>query len=263
MIEADIRRKFGPEDVLTSCCIGLLELLPESYLLEFLKKAVNLIPEPLTLSSDTSIKSIDFWPTFWSGFPDVVVKLSNNTVLIIEIKHGAHLHGYDQLTKYWCDAYREFAGSKIVLIYLTHHRSMPISDLKKSEYEAKEQCGEHCAKGGFYWLNWFTLFFCASDWLSYPGLLPYEKKILELLHRYLTSKGYVCFLSWDPLPTRVVVFTPYKKFYNWTVTSLSSVHTQIYSLGRSSLYKITTPRFYNYHYNWMASGKIPVIYSRT
>ena len=88
MIEADIRRKFGSEDVLTSCCIGLLELLPESYLLGFLNRAVNLLGDPLlSRCLCSSIGFIEFWPRFSSGYPDVVVTLKDGTILILSLIH--------------------------------------------------------------------------------------------------------------------------------------------------------------------------------
>lgn len=274
MIEADIRRKLGSEDIVTSCCIGLLNLLPDYYLLSFLQKAVNLCGCSLNIDPKLSIKTLDFWPSFPSGYPDVVLVLEDDTILIIEVKHGAGKHGSDfstqnsidyiendislssennseqidgedkktrdQLAKYWCDARRKYPSTKVSLIYLTHHRSIPKNDLIESEKSAKLQCGG----SDLYWLNWFTLYFCiANDWLLNSVPSHSEKKIFQLLHQYLTSKNYVCFLGWDLLPKAVPVLQPYKKFYNHNHSYHDVIYHQNWATATNEI-----PRFYNRSY---------------
>lgn len=306
MIEADIRGKLGSEDTFTSCCIGLLELLPDYYLLSFLQKAVNICGCSLNLDTSLSIKTLDFWPSFLSGYPDVVVALEDNTILIIEIKHGAGKHGSDstkqdssnsdlvtkidenlkngtlssienngkqtdeedkktrdQLAKYWCDARRKYPSARVSLIYLTHHRSIPKNDLMESEKSAKLQCGG----SDLYWLNWFTLYYCiAHDWSSDSVNYYSEKKIFELLQRYLAYKKYVCFLRWGSFPT-VSVFPSYIKFYNWTATGLASdlasiVYNKTYNFGRRRFYgSIMLP--YCFNYDWDTTSKLLADYIRS
>ncbi len=274
MIEADIRGKFGSEDIFTSCCIGLLNLLPDFYLLSFLQKAVNLCGCSLSLDKSLSIKTLDFWPSFSSGYPDVVLVLEDDTILIIEVKHGARKHGSDfstqnsinyieknassssenennseqideedkktrdQLAKYWCDARKKYPSSRVSLIYLTHHRSIPKDDLMESEKSAKLQCGE----SDLYWLNWFTLYSCiVNDWILDSASSHSEKKIFELLYQYLTNKKYVCFLGWDLLPKAVPFLQSYKKCYDWTATNIAT--------------------FFKYHHNCaVAINKLPGVY---
>lgn len=252
MIEADIRGKLGSEDKFTSCCIGLLEFLPDYYLLSFLQKSVNICGCSLNLDTSLSIKTLDFWPSFSSGYPDVVVALEDNTILIIEIKHGAGKHGSDSTKQ---DSSNSDLVTKIdenlkngTLSSIENNGEQTDEEDKKTRDQlAKYWCdarrkypsarvsliylthhrsipkddlmeSEKSAKlqyggGDFYWLNWFTLYYIARDWSLAAGPSYSEKKIIESLLCYLTNKKYVCFLGWNGLPTDISLFPSYKKFY--------------------------------------------------
>lgn len=272
MIEADIRGRIKSEtkyeDVFTSCCIGLLRLLPDSDLLNFLGEAIDIDGHRLSkaielnlnkrrlslaLAPSPSVKFLEFWPRFPSGEPDVVLELGDDTILVIEIKHGSPKSGRDpendemssgdeddkiignqedkttkdQLAKYWCDACKAYPDRKIMLIYLTDHRTIPKNDLVESKDAAERVC-----KGGeFFWLNWFTLFHYIARALDQDPPRPYaEDKIFKLLYRYLCAKKYTCFLGWGTLPEKTIA-SPY--FY-----------TQLYNFLVSD--KVSAPYIYNY-----------------
>ena len=207
MIEADIQRKTQSEDVFTSCCIGLLELLPDDlYLISFLRKAIHIRGDLLKISEGCSIQDISYWPGFPSGYPDVVIGLTDGTVLIIEIKHGSPMSGDGQLARYWGDACQKYPKHKKHLVYLTHHRFIPKNDLEKSERLTPT---EHLEPPSFFWLGWFALFSCIDGWLKNTTLHYSEKKILESLRRYLIHQKYTCFLGWNGFPKTAVTFPRY------------------------------------------------------
>ncbi len=204
MIEASMRGRTQPEDIFTSCTIGLLDLLPPFYLLKFLNGAVSISKNKLDLCENISIKSVIFWPNLQFGSPDIVITLDDNTILILEIKHGAGLHGVrNQLAKYWDGIRSQYPADwkgKIFLIYLTHHPIIPIADLQDAE--------KHCSSGKFFWSNWFNLFIFTHEWLQKDWPCYSEKKILRSLHRYLKTNGYTCFTGWQYQLTKIAVTFP-------------------------------------------------------
>lgn len=214
MIHADLQGKTHiGEDVLTSNCLGLLRLLPDSNLVSFLGAAVGLNGETIDLSSYEAVTRIQFWP--WlpnGGEPDVIVELQNRSdrtsmAVVIEAKHGAGKSGSspslqtvtdplddgDQLARYWRAAKQCLRYcSEITLIYLTHHRSLPKEDIQTSLRAAGED-----AK--IYWLSWFHLYRLIAYWNLESNRPTTERRVLETLHNYLDAKGYVCFLGWSAL----------------------------------------------------------------
>ena len=96
MIYADLNGKgHVAEDLLTSNCLGLLNLLPVSDLFAFLAKARTSYGTPFRLEFSSRAKSVlDFWPYLpGGGVPDVMLTIttpgSESFKLIIEVKHGA------------------------------------------------------------------------------------------------------------------------------------------------------------------------------
>lgn len=224
MIEAELHGKSHvAEDRLTSTCLGLLRLLPDSYLLEFLGKAVTLENELLPACSFDLIEEVKFWPYLRdAGEPDATIKLRRNgdpspLTLIVEAKHGAAKSGFeptgeeietaeavtrnedllevrklrDQLAKYLRAGRREY--QQVALIYLTHHRSMPRQDIDDS---LKAAAGD----GLIYWLNWFDLYTFTVDRLEGDCSLEFSvQRILDELRKYLEFQGYARFRHWFSL----------------------------------------------------------------
>jgi hypothetical protein len=100
MIYADLNGKSHvPEDVLTSNCLGLLNLLPKCDFLSFLALARNSSGAPLRIAmSSTADLSLDFWPYLRDGgIPDAVVTVEMSGAerfkVFIEAKHGASQSG--------------------------------------------------------------------------------------------------------------------------------------------------------------------------
>lgn len=222
MIHADLKGKTHvAEDVLTSNCLGLLCLLPDSSFISFLEAAVTLDGTPINLSLYGRVERIEFWPYLpGGGEPDVIAEVRNKDdsagmALVIEVKHGAVKASgspspeaggtppddldnpeivdhdklrRDQLAKYWRAASKCFPD--FALIYLTHHRSLPKDDIATSLHEA----------GGtakIFWLSWFHLYRWVIDQVEKTSArTTSERRILETLRNYLSAKGYTCFLGW-------------------------------------------------------------------
>jgi hypothetical protein len=223
MIHADLAGKTHvPEDVLTSNCLGLLRLLPDDHLISFLGDAVNLDGRRVDLLDCSRVGSVEFWR--WlpeGGQPDVIVELLGREgigrlTIVIEVKHGAGKSGsvsspeadsvadgpheaagvdaedgQDQLGKYWRAATRFF--SRPMLIYLTHHRSVPKDDLVAS-------LGAAGPNAEIFWLSWVHLYRWVIGRLEDQSRLTVaEGRILRTVRDYLEAKGYSCFLGWPLL----------------------------------------------------------------
>ena len=110
MIHADPHGKTGvPEDVLTSCCLGLMRLLPDALVLEAFSMASSDSHSKIDMAGVDVISDIEFWP--WlrgDGQPDAIVTatataLPRGLKIVIEVKHGAGKSGgeKDQLARYF------------------------------------------------------------------------------------------------------------------------------------------------------------------
>lgn len=252
MIEAELHGKSHvAEDRLTSTCLGLLRLLPDSYLLEFLGKAVTLENQLLAACSFDLVEKIKFWPYLRNaGEPDAAIRLRRNgdpnpLTLIVEAKHGAGKSGFeptaeeiesanasartenvseilrprDQLAKYLRAGKREY--QQVGLIYLTHHRSMPREDIDESVKVAG-------GAGIIYWLSWFDLYTFTVDRLESGRLLEFSaQKILEDIRRYLEFQGYARFRRWISPPAAVSANLPrYGRSYRFG--GWASLHRALY-----------------------------------
>jgi hypothetical protein len=175
MIHADLQHHAHIlEDRFTSNCLGLLRLLPDSDFIDFFSYAVKRDRTCIDLSRYRQVSKLEFWRWLLSvGIPDVIGELQHSDrsaplTLIIEAKLGAPKSGTtgtadtaetsenpgssqgdppfgDQLAKYWQAACKHFPRPAV--IYLTHHRSLPETDFKKSLCEAG-------ADAGIFWLSW-------------------------------------------------------------------------------------------------------------
>jgi hypothetical protein len=214
MIYADIHGKnHVPEDVLTSNCLGLLHMLPDCDMLDFLSEArsyrdQDFVPIP---TQPTAEVTLDFWPHVSRPrgcIPDAILRIpieaTQTYTVIIEAKHTAEQSG-DQLSDYW-KAGNAISPGRFTVIYLTGHASLPKAELQKSETDA-----DPSAK--IYWIGWRDLFKWTQRKLSCSAARPYsEIQILQMLSRYLTEKEYRTFLGWDRLAA-VSGKYPYRRKY--------------------------------------------------
>jgi hypothetical protein len=195
MIQADLNGKTGvPEDVLTSCCLGLLQLLPDNYFIEMLKLARTVEKRYIDLSDLDTVKQLYYWP--WlndGGIPDIIITLESRATsrrvnIVIEVKHGSGKSGgeEDQLARYYKAAVKNMKDHEIFLIYLTHHRIMPVDDLNVSISLLTDPTKVT-------WLSWYTVAKWALMKMNHSELTEAEWRILSTLKRYLYSKGYLCF----------------------------------------------------------------------
>jgi hypothetical protein len=216
MIYADICGKNKvPEDVFTSNCLGLLGLLPDFYLLDFFAKSTNLRGELLTIPVELVKLKLDFWPYLPTGdIPDALLTIEiaeptpSTFRLIIEVKHGAPKSGIDdndQLAKYWNAANKLWPGC-CVIVYLTHHRTIPKVEIEYSKGRASDE-----AK--IYWLSWFDLYLWVCRQISINSQRPHsEKRILDALRYYLIKNDYRTFRGWNQLPS-ISIKVPYIRSY--------------------------------------------------
>lgn len=211
MIYADLNGKgHVPEDLLTSNCLGLLDLLPHHCLIDFIERAESSSGTQLRIGTRAKSRIVvDFWPYLpGGGIPDAMLTIdrggSESFKIILEAKHGASQTG-DQLSSYLRAAYHRFRD-RFALVYLTHHRSIPKAECERSENIA-------AVPARIYWLSWHTLFSWAHDeLLAYPYRPYSERKILELLIYYLTEKGYLKFVGFGRFPKGFVP-TDYRRLY--------------------------------------------------
>lgn len=215
------------EDVFTSNCLGLLGLLPDFYLLDFFAKSTNSRGELLIIPVDPINLDLDFWPYLpTGGIPDAIltIKFEDPTPsikLIIEVKHGAPKSGgvyNDQLARYWDAANKLWPGC-CVIIYLTHHRTIPKAEIKYSESRASDEVK-------IYWLSWFDLYLWVCRQLSVDSQRPHsEKRILDALCYYLFKNGYRTFIGWNQLPS-IPIKVPYIRSYAipYSATIISGVN---------------------------------------
>lgn len=242
MIHADIQGKTGvPEDILTSCCLGMLRLLPDDYLIELLALACHRDGRMLNLIGFDAVDELEFWP--WlrdGGEPDAIATLSSNSTsrrakIVIEVKHGAGKSSgnEDQLARYFKSAALQYNNYEVYLIYLTHHRDMPIGDL-----EASLTCLTSDAH--IYWLNWFTV----AKWSTYklyltqPSLV--ESRILFSINNYLSLKGYRRFEQLNAIPWEVVSSPAYTKDYFETDNPLKSYFEITYNRSYKNKQKLSS-----------------------
>ncbi len=211
MIHADLHSKnHVPEDVLTSNCLGLLSLLPDSDLLGFFTTAQNAHNENLLMPDMATARAeLKFWQFLrGGGIPDAILTITSPGALpfkvIVEVKHGAPQSG-DQLAIYWRAAQRLFPD-RCAVVYLTHHRVLP-----KAEIDESNRVAGSDAK--IYWLGWFDLFLWARTRLAATGIRPTsEERILKTLHDYLAEKGYRTFSGWNVV-TLASLAAPYDRCY--------------------------------------------------
>jgi len=217
MIEADLQGKTSTsEDILTSCCLGLLRLLPDEQFLRVLSLARDRSGRQLLVPPSAAISSFDFWP--WlegAGEPDAIATVrapSNGHALklIIEIKHGSPKSGGDgdQLARYFDGCSRQFQGDRIKLVYLTHHRELPLTDIDESLL--------HSPTAAIYWLSWYDVHAWASRVAIEPGVARTERRVILTLRDYLAAKGYERFLGWVNCMTHEPVLhrqVPYYRDY--------------------------------------------------
>jgi hypothetical protein len=167
MVDAEIRRKLGDEDRLTSLAFGLLSYLPIAVGLVPLLKAAKRIraqQADITVRPDTewfdtlgvTSVSTEFWPRFDRyGEPDILLEVHDKSrlrhLVVIEVKLDSPKSGRahpddelpkedavdpDQIVKYWrgllarAGAYAQQPLS--TLIYLTSHRTPPRREMGDS-----------------------------------------------------------------------------------------------------------------------------------
>lgn len=131
------------------------------------------------------------------GEPDAIATVASNLTsralkIVIEVKHGAGKSGgdQDQLVKYYSAAVKQYANHDILLIYLTHHRDMPIEDLKASLDHLTD-------KAPIYWLSWYDIVEWSEAKLQHNTLSISECRVLKAVNEYLVSKGYRRFRGWQ------------------------------------------------------------------
>ncbi len=200
MIHSDLAGKNRiAEDVFTSNCLGLLGLLGDVDIVDFLGSAKSIQHELLRVMIDRDAKvTLEFWRYLpGGGIPDVIIDIGGRErfTVIVEVKHGAPKSGTgdnDQLARYW-GAAKALYGERCAVIYLTHHRVFPKEDVEQSIRQAG-------CEAKIFWLNWHDLFRWTDKQLL-PGSMraPVEKRILRQLQDYLSAYGYRVFLQWDAL----------------------------------------------------------------
>ena len=177
------------EDVFTSNCLGLLSLLPDRKLLDFLSMArTRCRHRQLSLpGSEQSKVTIDFWP-YLPGqepgcIPDAILTIASHELpsfkVIVEVKIGSKQTGGDQLHRYW-HAGKDRYDRKFELVYLTGDRHMPVEELERSETKA----------GPIYWLSWHDLFLWTNRQISGASQSDTTDRILRMLQYYLEEKHY-------------------------------------------------------------------------
>jgi len=273
MIFADIRGKTGvPEDVLTSNCIELLSLLPDSRLIDFFSMSVNLNGKNIELFEYDEVEKIEFWTWLQNaGEPDILCILKNGTnnkriVMIIEVKHGSGKSSYaqteveplqesdissDQLAKYWQAAKSKY--DNVVLIYLTHHHHFP----KKDVEESIEETGNLAL---IYWVSWFHFYQFVIKKYD-PKSRSVESKIFGKLKMYLEEKGYTRFQEWK-MPV-----IPIERFYHHIYIlseshSVYHIYSRLYGLKIGN-HKINLQYTRRYDYNTKIHYNIRLIYSQS
>ena len=190
MIHADICGKLHvSEDVMTSCAIGLLQLLPDDIIIGFISESINKSRKKLDLGDQWAVINIEYWPYIAGvGIPDVLVHLESfskeQCVILIEVKHGASQHG-DQLATYW-KGISSIYNCRKELIYLTHHRNMPLDEIINSEISA--------GASSFYWLSWYKMY---NYFFTIKTNNISVRRIIDNILKYLEFKSYSQFVTWN------------------------------------------------------------------
>lgn len=219
MIHADLHGKTGvPEDVLTSCCLGLMRLLPDTHVLQAFSMACRYDGSKINLAEVDVISDIEFWPWLHhGGQPDAIVTAQASTAqrrlkIVIEVKHGAGKSGgeEDQLARYFRAARTQYPDHQITLIYLTHHRDMPASELDDTLKELKLPA----EKSGIYWLSWYSIVEWSLRMQKAGGVAPTESRIFAALGSYLALKGYQRYEGWLSVGARPRLAPVYARCYS-------------------------------------------------
>lgn len=222
MIHADLHGKTGvPEDVLTSCCLGLMRLLPDTHVLQAFSMARRHDGSKIDLAEVDVISDIEFWPWLHhGGQPDAIVTAQASTAqrrlkIVIEIKHGAGKSGGegDQLARYFRAARTQYPDHQIALIYLTHHRDMPAGELDDTLKELKLPT----EKSGIYWLSWYSIVEWSLRMQKVGGVTPTESRIFVALGSYLALKGYQRYEGWRSVDARPRLESVYARCYSMSV----------------------------------------------
>ncbi|QXP87716.1 PD-(D/E)XK nuclease family protein [Methylococcus capsulatus] len=212
MIHADLHGKTGVrEDLVTSGCMGLLELLPNY--IEFFGGAKDVSGNDLSgrLKGYSGVQ-MDFWHAVDGRIPDLIVTITNDNDneirLVIEVKFGAPLSPApegNQLAAYWCAANKTFGSRNFEVIYLTKDHGMPKNDME----EAKN--GD--ANKNFYWISFYDLYRWCDEELQ-KRRCDTDKNILKLLVFYLEKKGCRVFRGFKDklIPMKNSCF--YRRVYN-------------------------------------------------
>ncbi|WP_295455851.1 hypothetical protein [uncultured Thiodictyon sp.] len=189
-------------------------MLPDENLIELLALACHHDGRKLDLTGIDTVRELEFWP--WlrdGGAPDAVATLGSNSTprrvkIVIEVKHGSGKSGgdEDQLAKYYNAAARQYKNHDVFLVYLTHHRDMPIGDLESSL---------SCLAGGavIYWLNWFAVAKWSGEKLHRSQASTIESRILSTINTYLILKGYQRFDQLNAAPWESTGETIYARKY--------------------------------------------------
>lgn len=207
MIDAELKGKTpGTEDTLTSNALGLLALMPDKVFIDFLRLAapVDENSEKLSIAPGAVRNTLEFWP--WlpaAGEPDVRLSFvgSYRTSLVIEVKRSARQSGDRQLERYARGLESSLKGQmlnrndKIAIVYLTHDRCIPFSELKCAQDAHRNDKGSV----SFFWLSWCQL----SSFLHEmrETLVGTDKRICLQLIRYLKEIGFGCFTGFSSYPT--------------------------------------------------------------
>lgn len=210
MIHSELKGKLpeirDKEDALTSNVFGLIGLLPSFVLVKILNKAVNTEDKSFLIDENEIIKELELWKRYEYGEPDIFIE-TNECIGIIEAKYKSPKSGsasedtnskeiknkeMDQLAKYWKCI--EKSPKEKFIIFLTNDSSIPYNDIKISELASE-------SKAKIYWLNWTTVHYELLNLKDKDDkkLNPTERKIIELLIKYLNYKGFVRFMGWTKL----------------------------------------------------------------
>jgi hypothetical protein len=214
MINADIRGRTGiPEDVLTSCCLGLLQLLPDENLIEILSLSRHYNGQMPDFTRVDTCRELEFWPSLEGNFPDAIATLGSDLTgrklkIVIEVKHGSGKSGNDedQLVKYYNAATRQYKNHEVFVIYLTHHRDMPATELTESLSYLTETAH-------IYWLSWCTVARWSGEQLLTRKRSVAEFRILTTLNSYLVFKGYRRFDKLYTPPCNPIIAPFYTRNY--------------------------------------------------
>ncbi|MGG0186039.1 hypothetical protein [Bacillus rhizoplanae] len=227
MLQAEIDAKFSStsEDLLTSSVIGSLQFLSSpAFLVAVLQKAMNTEGQHPQLNEEVQDAQFYFWPRLPLSEPDVIVLLKTSAetlyVVCIEAKYFSKksseedktvaieertVQQRDQLAREYEDIhtqefYRKFSinPSEIagtILLYLTNDTALPVEELKQSS--SSIQISNADQKHHLYWLPWKEFYSAIHQ--SSSTMINQDRRILDILRKYLEKKELVCFTQPAPL----------------------------------------------------------------